>query len=128
MLTPEEKKSLLDELNKKKELIKELRSKLNEINEQKEQWFQQRNNASQEIKKLIGQLKEAKTTRDGFTTTVKGSKVSRDDLNKKIKVKVDELKKYEKEGNYSEVLNLNAEFFSKLEEIFGTSNIKVKLY
>ncbi|MBT4823992.1 hypothetical protein HN695_05310 [Candidatus Woesearchaeota archaeon] len=97
MLTPEEKKSLLDELNKKKELIKELRSKLNEINEQKEQWFQQRNNASQEIKKLIGQLKEAKTTRDGFTTTVKGSKVSRDDLNKKIKVKVDELKKYEKE-------------------------------
>ncbi|MBT3407791.1 hypothetical protein HOK68_05260 [Candidatus Woesearchaeota archaeon] len=44
------------------------------------------------------------------------------------KSNIDELKKYEKEGNYSEVLNLNAEFFSKLEEIFGTSNIKVKLY
>ena len=80
-----------------KEIIKDLRSKLNSINEQKEEWFQNRNNASQEIKKIIGQLKDAKTNRDDLTKSVKGSKVSRDDLNKKIKAKVDELKKYEQE-------------------------------
>ncbi|MFH1439408.1 MAG: hypothetical protein ABIG89_02505 [Candidatus Woesearchaeota archaeon] len=97
MLSQDEKKVLLSKVKEKKELIKELRSKLNDVNQQKEDAFEKKNKTSQDIKAAIAQLKDAKGKRDGLTDTVKKNKGNRNDLNKKIKEKVDELKKLELE-------------------------------
>ena len=97
MLTQGEKTGLLKQLNEKKALIKELRSNLNELNDQKEHWFEQKDKASKEIRKIIGDLKSSKIKRDELTVVVKKHKVSRDELNKKIKKQVSEMKVLEKE-------------------------------
>ncbi|MBS3122313.1 hypothetical protein J4434_05525 [Candidatus Woesearchaeota archaeon] len=97
MLSIEEKNVLLKKLNEKKEIVRQLRSKLNEIHEQKEQWFKEKDKISDEIKKNIGQVKDSKTKRDTLSTTVKKNKETRDEINNQIKQKIDELKALEKE-------------------------------
>ncbi|MBT4540925.1 hypothetical protein HOC35_05415 [Candidatus Woesearchaeota archaeon] len=95
MLNPEEKNKLLEKLKDKKAIVQDLRSKLNEINEQKESAFEKKDKISKEIRGNISQLKGAKDSRDKLTGGVKSAKDSRDELNKKIKVKINELKKLE---------------------------------
>ncbi|MBI4454027.1 hypothetical protein HY636_05275 [Candidatus Woesearchaeota archaeon] len=97
MLSIEEKNVLLKKLNEKKEIVRQLRSKLNEIHEQKEQWFKEKDKISGEIRKNIGQVKDSKTKRDTLSTTVKKNKETRDEINNQIKQKIDELKALEKE-------------------------------
>lgn len=97
MLSIEEKNVLFKLLNDKKEIVRQLRSKLNEIHEQKEQWFKEKDKISDDIKKNIGQVKDSKTKRDTLSTTVKKNKETRDEINNQIKQKIDELKALEKE-------------------------------
>lgn len=97
MLEPEEKKELLIKLKEKKDLVRDLRSKLNEINIEKEKCFHEKDKISSEIRNQISMLKDAKENRDKLTGVVKKSKESRDELNNAIKAKIEELKKYEQE-------------------------------
>jgi len=97
MLTEPEKKELLSQLQEKRTEIRNLKSSLNQINSQKESWFSKKEALSKQIAKLIGQVRESKTSRDSFTTQVKDTKKKRDTSNTAIKDKISELKKLQKE-------------------------------
>ena len=92
MLSQEEKQELLNKLKEKKAVIQDLRSRLKELNEQKEKFFEEKDKVSKEIRSNISHLKGAKDVRDKLTGTVQTSKKSRDELNQDIKKKIDELK------------------------------------
>jgi len=97
MLKQEEKQQLFEVLNKKKEVVKTLRSKLNEINDQKEKFYSEKNKHSTDIRNIIRNVKDAKSSRDKLSGSVKDEKKTRDELNQKIKDKIEVLKKMEKD-------------------------------
>ncbi len=97
MLDKDKKKELLNQLNEKKKKILDLKSKLNELNDQKEHWFHKKEEISKKIRSHISTIKNSKRERNVFTKQVKDSKGKREDLNKQIKDKINEVKKLNKE-------------------------------
>jgi uncharacterized coiled-coil DUF342 family protein len=101
MLTPEERKALQAQLDELQPKIRELKQKLNQLNDQKEKAFQQRNPVGKEISKLIHELKQLKQDRDQLTEEVKKLKDNRTGLNEIIKKKIEEAKKLNEERKKS---------------------------
>ena len=56
----EQKKELFDKLNKCKTEITELKSTLNQLNDQKEEWFEKKSSYGKDISKIIGKIKDIK--------------------------------------------------------------------
>ena len=112
MLTEKEKKDLFRKLDEKRREISALRSSLNQIDEQKEQWFDKKNTYSKEISELIKQVKKNKEDRNSLTNQVKKDKEIRTESNNLARKKIEELG------------NLNKE----KEEVSKKHNIKVNPY
>ena len=89
----EKQDELLGSLNEIKKEITALRDKLNEVDQQKESWFQKKEECGKKIKDLIRQVKEKREGRDSLTKKVKENKEKRNELNKKIKDNISETKK-----------------------------------
>lgn len=59
---------------------------------------------------------------------IKGKLDKKDNLVEVEKSSIDEYKAAEEQGHFSEALAISPDFFAKLEEVFGTNKIRVKLY
>jgi len=86
-----DKKAILDEFKVKRKKISELRTQLNQINEEKESFYEKQLNAGKEIKSLITEIKVLKKKRDDLTATVKESKAKKEKIVNEIKKKISEI-------------------------------------
>ena len=68
--------------------VGQLKQRLNQLNVQKEGFFSEREQVSNQIKQFISEIQEEKKKRNTLTDEVKLSKVERDKLNKEIQEKV----------------------------------------
>ena len=85
-----------DESEKFEELKKEvngLRAELNQLNEQKEKWFEKKEKAKKEISEVIKQVRGFRGRRDSLTKQVRELKQKRAGLHAAIKTRVSELNK-----------------------------------
>lgn len=96
-LSPSEKNALFDRLAELKNDVRELRNKLNEVNDMKETWFNKKEELNSKISNMISDIKSSKQARNAFTKQVKEDKKTREDLNKNIKDKISEIKKLNQE-------------------------------
>lgn len=74
--------------------IASIKKDLDKINDVKEQWYSKKEKISEEIRTRIDSIKGSKEARNVKTAEVRKAKDARDQLNKKIKVIVDELKAF----------------------------------
>ena len=97
MLSEEEKKKVLEELSKHRKEVRDHRDSLNKINDEKESWFQKKKEYSQEIVRIVSEIKTSKENRDNLTGSVKKLKADRDELRSQISKRIKEIKrlKYE---------------------------------
>ena len=90
-----------EELNNKLRLLKSeifsSKSKLNELNKQKEEWYSKKENLKKEIRELIKGIKNMKNISDSTRRNIQQYKEERDNYNKKVKELVEEIKKLNKE-------------------------------
>ena len=70
MATKEGKKQVFRELEKHAKETSELRKELNSINDKKESLFREKENISNNIRKLIARVKSCKNERDRLTKEV----------------------------------------------------------
>lgn len=97
MLSPQDKKELINQLNEANKELRGLRAALNQINDQKEALFSKRVKQGREIVELIRHVKKVRNERNTLTKEVKSSKEKRSDLNNQIKKNVETIKKLNKE-------------------------------
>ncbi|MBS3097910.1 hypothetical protein J4209_03905 [Candidatus Woesearchaeota archaeon] len=97
MLSEKEKRELFRKLEDTKREVSVLKTELNQIDEQKELSFQNKERYSREIENLIREAKEKKVKRDLLTKQVKEDKEKRQKLNEEIKKSISEIKKLNEE-------------------------------
>ncbi len=95
-MTTKEKKELFRKLNECRDEITKLKTTLNELDEQKENWFNKKEKHSDEIVALINKAKENKRKRDSLTKSVKTDKTQREKFNEETKKKISQLKESNK--------------------------------
>ena len=88
---------LVEQLNKCKVEVSSLRSKLNELDREKESWFKKKGEFSAKIRESIQKIKDSKVKRDSLTNEVKALKPKRDILNKELAQKSSEFEKLKKD-------------------------------
>lgn len=93
----QEKNELFGRLDKIKKEVTALRDSLNELDQQKESWFQKKEEYGKKIRHLIIQVKEKRNQRDSLTKKVKEDKEKRNSINKKIKDSISEIKNLNEE-------------------------------
>lgn len=93
----QDKKELFKKLDELKKEILTLRTSLNEIDEQKESWFNKKESYSSEIRKLIGAIKDDKKKRDELTQKVKEDKEERKKVNDDALAKISQIQAFNKE-------------------------------
>ena len=76
----EEEREVAKRLNEVKNAVIALKSRLNELGEQKESWFEKKEAVSSKIRELIGRLKENRAKRNSLTDRVKAAKAERSRL------------------------------------------------
>ncbi len=79
-----------------REEISELKSKLNDIGQKKEEWFKKKEELKQEIANLISKIKEARANKENVDTKINELKENRDKFNKEVQeliVKIKEINK-----------------------------------
>ena len=76
--------------------IFELKNKLNQINDQKEFWFKQKEGLKKDIGALIHKIKEIKLVKDKSSEEVQQLKKERDKYNKEVKELIKEIKELNK--------------------------------
>ena len=96
MLSPEEKTQFNKQADELTQEVRKLRTRLHELNEQKEKLFDQRNHVSKEISELIKNVKGIRSERDTMTSEVKLSKEEREKLNDDIKNAISDAKELQK--------------------------------
>src|SRR3989338_8200524 len=74
-----------------------LKNKLNEINEQKEEWFKRKEDLKKEVLNIIKNIKELKTRKNKLNDSVKNLKQEREKYNKIVREKIEKIKKVNKE-------------------------------
>jgi uncharacterized coiled-coil DUF342 family protein len=84
----EEKKKLSAELEVKRHELDALRVTLNQLNVEKESWFDKKREMSRQISELSRNIHDAKGKRNTFTKQVKDSKLRRSELNTTLKEKL----------------------------------------
>jgi len=89
MATPQE---LVSALREHKAKANEIRTRLDAINKEKEQWFLAKSGFSSKIKALISQIKELRLQRDSLTKDVKDFKVKRNSAHKELMTVAPEIK------------------------------------
>ena len=94
------KQEIYDKLAELRKQITELRKKLNDLNSDKEKWYEKRADVGSKIKELILKLKEAKRKRDELTSKVKKLKEERQKNSDKLKELIQRFNKIrsEREG------------------------------
>ncbi|MBW2967894.1 hypothetical protein KY362_05405, partial [Candidatus Woesearchaeota archaeon] len=92
-----EKKKVQEEIEAKKKELATLKARLNELNVQKESWFEKKRAATREISDLSRNLRDSKGKRDQYTKQVKDSKSRRQALNTELRQKLAEMKKLQQE-------------------------------
>ncbi len=97
MLKPQEKKELIRKFNEIKNEVKKLRDQLNDLDKQKEAWFEKKENTSKEILRYVKQIKEFKAKRDFLTKDVQEIKGEREKYNDKIKENINQIRRLEGE-------------------------------
>ncbi len=75
-----------------REEISDLKAKLNEIGQKKEEWFKKKEDLKQEIARLITNIKEARASKEQFGTKIKELKENRDKHNKEVQELVAKIK------------------------------------
>lgn len=75
-----------------REEIAELKSKLNDIGQKKEEWFKKKEDLKQEIAKLISNIKEARSNKETVDSKIKELKDNRDKFNKEVQELVAKIK------------------------------------
>ncbi|MBI2541748.1 hypothetical protein HYV80_03505 [Candidatus Woesearchaeota archaeon] len=88
---------LVAELNKHNVEISNLKNRLDEIDREKESWFNKKSSLSAKIRELIQKIKGNKSKRDFLTDEIKGIKPKRDAINKGMPEKLKELDRLRKE-------------------------------
>jgi uncharacterized coiled-coil DUF342 family protein len=96
-MNEEVRKKTVAELEVKKKELDTLKAKLSELNAQKEAWFEKKKRATKEISEIVRSIRDAKGKRNTFTKQVKDSKQRRQELNKLLNDKMNELKKLQQE-------------------------------
>ncbi|MBI3031917.1 hypothetical protein HYY69_00440 [Candidatus Woesearchaeota archaeon] len=91
------KQELLKQMHALKQAVQELKTTCNNLHQEKEKLYEEKQKVGNHIKELIGTLKQSKEKRDSFTQLVKDKKVKRDELHDAVKKKLDELKELEKQ-------------------------------
>jgi len=118
MISEEEKKGLMEELDSLKATMHDLKGELDSLNKEKERWMDKKNSFKNEILSLIGNVKGLKSERNNLTTQVKMSKQEREKVDKKIPELLDQLEKLKVEKNdLSEKLGLRKDAVSVKKEI-----------
>ena len=74
-----------------------LKKKLNEINDQKEEWFKRKEDLKKDVLKLIKTIRELKARKNKFNDKVKELKKEREKYNNIVKENVEEIKKINSE-------------------------------
>ncbi|MBN2566555.1 hypothetical protein JXB02_00545 [Candidatus Woesearchaeota archaeon] len=97
MISEQDKKKLATDLDKRKETISEVKEKLTELGEQKEDLFKRKEEISQEIRQLIGIVRNLKRERNQLTDQVKSHKVKRKEIIDSIKRLIAEVNAYKRE-------------------------------
>lgn len=92
-----QQKELVEKLNKHKVEVSSLRSRLNELDKEKESWFRKKAESSVKIRYSIQKIKDNKSKRDSLTNEVKELKLKRDGVNNGIEEKLKELGKLRQE-------------------------------
>jgi uncharacterized coiled-coil DUF342 family protein len=93
MLNENENKELIQKFNQDKIEITKLRNQLNDLNNQKESWFDKFEQIRRDISRIIREKRESFSKRNSATVEVKSDKVKREEFNKQIKEKIEEKKK-----------------------------------
>src|SRR3989338_7377001 len=118
MLSEEEKKKALQEVKDLKAEITKIRSELNDLDAQKESWFEKKKRISKDIVALITEITEFKKKRDELTNQVKELKKERDAKNTVVKEISTQMKK----------LDSDKEEFSKKHKLdFDPMKIKAQI-
>lgn len=99
VLTKDEQKKLFAQMDDCKQAVAQLRNQLISLNDKKRAAFQKKDEVSQKIRALIGEVKSARSERDKLTTLVKESKTRRGGLNDELRAKIEEAKKLNQEKN-----------------------------
>ena len=81
-------KKVLEELSKHRKEVRDHRDSLNKINDEKESWFQKKKEYSQEIVRIVSEIKTSKENRDNLTGSVKKLKADRDELRSQISKRI----------------------------------------
>ncbi len=84
---------LTKQVAEKRHAVDQLRNELTALNEQKEHWFQKKEELNEKIASLISDIKKNKNARDECSAIVKEHKKLRDELNAKLHSGIEELKK-----------------------------------
>ncbi len=92
------KKELFRAFDKLKGEIFSCRNSLNQLNNDKEKWYQKKEALSKDIRARISPIKGAREKRDSFTKRIKDLKEQRTKLNEEIKKKVSDALKLGKEA------------------------------
>jgi uncharacterized coiled-coil DUF342 family protein len=95
-MTPGKKNGLSKRLSELKKEIQTLRTELNQIDEQKEEFFRKKESLSQSIKEAIAEIKTKRGERDSLTEEVKKRKGIRRELNEEVRKKIDKIKELNK--------------------------------
>ena len=96
-MAEKENSELRKQLSSKQQEAADIKKRLDDVNTEKEAWFQKRKTFSQKINSLLSEVRDSRSKRNTFTKQVKSSKERRNQLNTEIKQKVEELKKLQKE-------------------------------
>ena len=85
-------KDLVKDFGVLKREISTLRNELNSINDQKEIWFQKKEDLKKEVLGLINEIKILRDKKNNFNKSVKNLKGERDKYNKEVKEKIEKIK------------------------------------
>lgn len=97
MLSESEIKNLMNELNSLKSEIKDLRLKLNTLDREKEDFFREKRKLGSDIYSRIKNVQENKHKRDSLTGVVKNTKLTKDEMESRILVLDEEIKRLREE-------------------------------
>ncbi|VVB81306.1 Chromosome partition protein Smc [uncultured archaeon] len=126
MLTPQEKQQIKVQIDALQKDIKELKSTLNQIDEQKEKVFADRKTLGRQIATSIKEIKQLRHERDSLTAEVKTAKEERAKLAAVIKEKIDAFKKIHGEKKQAEPKNGVRESPGKLRQEIERMEYKIE--
>ncbi|MBS3125963.1 hypothetical protein J4453_00780 [Candidatus Woesearchaeota archaeon] len=92
MPSPHEEREVVKKLDEINHAVSELRSRLNELNQQKEVWFEKKEAVSSQIRELISRVKTNRSQRNALTDKVRQAKTERERLHAVIKGKAGTVK------------------------------------